>query len=117
MRIHKLIIEGREIIFINNCRSCPSGFMHETELFIDGWQAAGARCYYINRTWERYTYQSVMLEAVHKLQEAETEREKCRFRQLHGIKNIMGRHKSALAEQLENSKDLLLYKQIEEALR
>jgi hypothetical protein len=115
--MHRLSIEGREIIFLNNWRGTGSGFMHETELLIDGWPAADARCYYINRTWERYTYQSVMLEAVHKLQEAETEREKCRFRQLHGIKNIMGRHKSALAEQLENSKDLLLYKQIEEALR
>ncbi len=117
MRMHKLSIEGREITFLNNCRACPSGFMHETELFIDGWQAAAARCYYINRTWERYAYQSVMLEAVHKLQQQETEREKNRFRQLHGIKNIMSRHKPALDEQLENSKDLLFYKKIEGALR
>lgn len=117
MRIHKLSIDGKEIIFINNCRSCPSGFVHETDLFIDGWQAADARCYYINRTWERYAYQSVMLEAVHKLQEWEMEREKCRFRQQNGIKNIMERHKSALEDQLKNNEDLLLYKKIEGALR
>ena len=117
MRMHKLSIEGKEIIFLNNSRGCPSGFMHETELFIDGWQASDARCHYINRTWERYTYQSVMLEAVHKLQACEIEREKNNFRQLHGIKNIMNRHKSALDEQLENSKDLLFYKKIEEALQ
>jgi len=115
--MHKLSIEGKEIIFLNNYRSSPSGFMHETELFIDGWQAADARCYYINRTWERYTFQSVMLEAVHKLQEKETEREKSRFRQQHSIKNIMGRHKPALDAQLENSKELLFYKKIEGALR
>ena len=117
MRMHKFFIDGKEIIFLNNSRGCPSGFMHETELFIDGWQASDARCYYINRTWERYTYQSVMLEAVDKLQQRETEREKHIFRQQRGIKNIMGRHKSALEEQLENSKDLLFYKKIEEALR
>ena len=117
MRMHKLTIEGKEILFLNNWRGTRSGFMHETELHIDGWQAAAARCHYINRTWERYSYQSVMLEAVHKLQEEETEREKRRFRQLHGIKNIMQRHKPALAAQLENSENLSFYKKIEEALR
>ena len=117
MGLHRLAIDGKEIIFINTWRGTGSGFLHETELYIDGWQAAAARCHYINRTWERYAYQSVMLEAVHKLQEEEIEREKRRFRQLHGIKNIMTRHKPALAEQLASSKNLSFYKQIEEALR
>lgn len=117
MGLHKLVIDGKEINFINTWRGTRSGFMHETELYIDGWQAAAARCYYINRTWERYAYQSVMLEAVHKLQEEETEREKRRFRQQHGIKNIMARHKPALGQQLENSENLAFYKKIEEALR
>ena len=117
MRMHKINIEGKEIIFLNNWRGTGSGFMHETELYIDGWQAADARCYYINRTWERYSYQSVMLEAVHKLQKAETDREKRRFREIRGIKNIMTRHKPALEKQLENSEALSFYKKIEEALR
>ena len=92
-------------------------FVHETELFIDGWQAADARCYYINRTWERYAYQSVMLEAVHKLTEAEIEREKQLFRNLMGIKNIMPRHKELFAAHLATSRILSFYKKIEEALR
>ena len=117
MRMHKLSIDGKEILFLNNFRGTGSGFMHETELYIDGWQASAARCYYINRTWERYSYQSVMLEAVHKLQEEETDREKRRFRQQHGIKNIMTRHKPALNQQLENNENLSFYKKIEEALR
>jgi hypothetical protein len=117
MKLHRLSIDGKEVTFINAWRGTGSGFSHETELYIDGWQAGAARCHYINRTWERYSYQSVMLEAVHKLQEEETEREKRRFRQLHGIKNIMARHKPALAEQLAASKNLSFYKQIEEALK
>ena len=117
MRMHKLNIDGKEIMFLNNFRGTGSGFMHETELYIDGWRAAAARCYYINRTWERYSYQSVMLEAVHKLQEEETDREKRRFRQQHGIKNIMQRHKPALEEYLAGNEILTFYKKIEEALR
>jgi hypothetical protein len=117
MGLHRLAIDGKEIIFINTWRGTGSGFLHETELYIDGWAATAAKCHYINRTWERYAYQSVMLEAVHKLQERETEQEKRLFRQQNGIKNIMARHKPALAEQLENSKNLSFYKKLEEALR
>ena len=50
MRMHKLSIDGKEIVFLNNWRGTGSGFMHETELYIDNWQASAARCYYINRT-------------------------------------------------------------------
>ena len=117
MRTHKLTIDGKEVLFINAWRGCPSGFLHETELFIDGWQASAARCHYINRTWERYCYQSVMLEAVHKLQQEETEREKRAFKRLQGCKNLMERHKPAFASFLEKSADLAFYKQIEEALQ
>ena len=117
MGLHRLSIDGKEIIFINTWRGTGSGFLHETELYIDGWAATAAKCHYINRTWERYAYQSVMLEAVHKLQERETEQEKRLFRQQNGIKNIMARHKPALAEHLESSKNLSFYKKLEEALR
>ena len=117
MRTHKLNIDGKEVLFINAWRGCPSGFVHETELFIDGWQASAARCHYINRTWERYCYQSVMLEAVRKLQEEETEREKQAFKRLQGCKNLMERHKQAFTEYLKNSEAMAFYEKIEEALR
>ena len=117
MRMHKLTIEGKEILFLNNWRGTGSGFMHETELYIDGWQAAAARCHYINRTWERYSYQSVMLEAVHKLQEEETAREKAYFLRINGYKNMMSYRKAAFVEYLAENKNLSFYKKIEEALR
>ena len=117
MRMHKFNIDGREIMFLNNYRGTGSGFMHETELFIDGWQASAARCYYINRTWERYSYQSVMLEAVHKLQEEETAREKKYFLQLNGYKNLMQHRKPAFMEYLASNQTLAFYKKLEEALR
>ncbi len=117
MRMQKFNIDGKEVLFMNAWRGTGSGFMHETELYIDGWQAGGARCYYINRTWERYSYQSVMLEAVHKLQEEETAREKRNFKAAAGIKNLMERHKPAFLEYLANNETLAFYKKIEEALR
>ena len=117
MRMHNLSIDGKEIMFMNNYRGTGSGFMHETELYINGWQAAAARCHYINRTWERYTYQSVMLAALHKLQEEETEREKRNFLQANGYKNMMEHRKAAFMEYLAANENLSFYKKIEEALR
>ena len=117
MGLYRLSIEGKEIMFINTWRGTGSGFLHETELYIDGWQAAAARCSYINRTWERYSYQSVMLEAVHQLQEEETAREQAYFLQVNGYKNMMKHRKAAFLEYLANNKTLSFYKQIEEALR
>ena len=117
MGLYRLSIEGKEIIFVNTWRGTGSGFMHETELYIDGWNAAAARCHYINRTWERYSYQSVMLEAVHTLQEKETARGKAYFLQANGYKNMMASRKSAFEEYLAQNKNLSFYKKLEEALR
>ena len=117
MGIYRLSIEGKEIIFNNTWRGTRSGFVHETELYIDGWQATEARCYYINRTWERYSYQSVMLEAVHKLQERETAQEKAHFLRANGFKNMMKHREPAFLESLASNKTLAFYKKIEEALR
>ena len=117
MGLHRLSIDGKDVIFTNTWRGTRSGFAHETELFIDGWRASAARCSYINRTWERYCYQSVMLQAVHMLQEEETAREKAYFLQLNGYKNMMSHRKAAFMEYLANNKTLAFYKKIEEALR
>ena len=117
MGLYRLSIEGKEIIFVNTWRGTGSGFAHETELFIDGWNATAARCHYINRTWERYSYQSVMLAAVHKLKEEETAREKAYFLQVNGYKNMMASRKRAFEEYLAQNKTLSFYKKLEEALR
>ena len=117
MSIYRLSIEGKEIIFNNSWHGTRSGFLHETKLYIDGWPASSGRCRYINRTWERYAYQSVMLQAVHTLQEEETEREKRNFLQANGYKNMMEHRKPVFMEYLAQNKTLAFYKQIEEALR
>ena len=117
MNMHKLNIDGREITFLNAWHGTRSGFMHETEMYIDSWQASDARRYYINRTWERYSYQSVMLEAVFKLQEEEKAREKRRFLEANGFIKMMKHREPAFNEYLASNKTLAFYKQIEEALR
>ena len=61
-------VNNKDYQFINAYRKNRSGFVHECELHI-GAQVFDAKCQYYNRTWECYTYQSVMVEALHNYRE------------------------------------------------
>ena len=67
MTIIKKEINGNEYTFINSFRGNRSGFVHETELQRNGFVLGGAKIQYYNRTWECYTYQSVMKKIVNEL--------------------------------------------------
>ena len=53
--------------FKNTYNSSRSGFSHTSELYDDNYNLiATAKCNYINRTWEVYSFQSSMKMAVSK---------------------------------------------------
>lgn len=45
-------------------KSNRTGFKHTANLFISSYQLAETSTQYYNRTWESYTYQSVILQAI-----------------------------------------------------
>lgn len=64
MEIRKITVNNNEYQFINSYRNTRTGFAHDTTLFINGREWGKATKIYYNRTWERYTYQSVMQECI-----------------------------------------------------
>lgn len=46
--------------------STRSGFKHVAVLLMNGVEIDRTKCCYINRTWERYTYQSVLCKIIGK---------------------------------------------------
>lgn len=46
--------------------STRNGFKHEAVLLLNGREMDRAKCNYINRTWEQFTYQSVLNKLVEK---------------------------------------------------
>lgn len=62
--IKKATINGKEVMFLNHFIDTRNGFTHKTEMYINGFPVREARRNYLNRTWERYRYQSVMLDAI-----------------------------------------------------
>lgn len=73
-----------KIEFENSSRSTRSGFAHDTKVYIDGQFEIKTSAHYLNRTWESYTYQSVMKQALHLLIEAE----KSEYKQQTGRKRL-----------------------------
>ena len=83
------------IEFINTAKNIRNGFYHKTELYIDNEFILECKCNYINRTWESYTYQSVMKESLYKAIESEILREK----NLKGIKRLTKQLREAIVKE------------------
>lgn len=63
-----------------------NGFKHTAQLMLNGRELfEGVKCNYLNRTWERYEYESVLAKLCHKLVGEMTEEEVKQFADM--IKN------------------------------
>ncbi len=89
--------------FVNDYGYTRYGFHHDTTLFENGVKIATHRCNYINRTWECYTYQTVMLCAVDDLIAEKRDEIIENYKRTNNIKRLT-KDKKALAEK-EVAKD------------
>lgn len=76
-------------IFYNKAQSTRTGFAHVTSMFTsDGVALTTARANYTNRTWERFTYQASMLNAVHDMKNSIVAILTNDFKQIYDIKRV-----------------------------
>jgi len=64
MKTIEFIIGDRKYKFYGKYGNCRDGFNHFADLEINGVPVASAKVHYINRTWESYDYQTVMMNAM-----------------------------------------------------
>lgn len=62
--IEKLEYNGKMYMFVCSARNTRNGFAHDCELFINDIFAIKQSCFYLNRTWECFRFQSVMLACI-----------------------------------------------------
>lgn len=117
MELKKFNIDGREVEFVNAYRNTRTGFAHDSNLFIDGRNCGDATCIYYNRTWECYTYQSVMQKLIRNLIDHRESYLKERFKQDNGYCKISGSRKEALNLVVSSDSELIFYHKVLEALR
>lgn len=103
MDIVKKTIKGNEYMFVNSFRGNRSGFVHETELFKNDRLIGRNKIQYYNRTWECYTYQSVMKGCVSRPMEELFEEFKTTWKNDHNVKRLTEAKRKAMMEDFENN--------------
>ena len=88
MKTIKITVNNKEYLFICNWRNTRTGFAHDCNLLIDGIEKSVSHCFYINRTWEVYSFQSVAVEAVDLLIKDREETIKTEYMESHGFKRL-----------------------------
>lgn len=90
-------------MFICRFRSTRNGFAHDCELIKNtSSHLSKATCHYINRTWERYTYQSVMIHAIKQKLEDYATAAREQFKREHNLSRITAKRKPELEAFIAN---------------
>lgn len=118
-QIREFYIDDNRIVFVNESAGTRSGFKHSTDLYINGYiPAISETLHYINRTWEAYQYQSVMLSAVYSLKTRRVDSIRSDYRRKHNLTGIRSKiDRAAVSALLEQDATIKLYDQISATLR
>lgn len=117
MELKKFNIGADEVEFANEYQNCRDGFNHRSVLFINRHFIAETKVHYINRTWERYHFQTSMLKAVRIAMEVREERIKDNYRWTNNISRIVGKRKEEVQAIIDNDDEIVVLKKIIEELR
>jgi len=116
MQIFKANINGNEYEFICEFKDTRSGFNHTCKLFVNDRFETSATCHYINRTWESYNYQSVMLRAVGILMEQHENFLKEIFKSENGYEKMTAKRKEEFNRHLAVDNMMMEYQAVKEKL-
>lgn len=113
-----ITINGRNYYFYNESYGNRTGFAHKSELFSEGCCLGKARRQYYNRTWERYTFESVMKDICRDLMEESKRTYKEEWKRLHDYKKLTAKRKEKMESDFSTCPpaDYVEYKSIYDAL-
>lgn len=98
--------------FVCRSRNTRHGFAHDAELFCEDFPCNGIEtsCFYLNRTWERYEYQSVMFKAVRMYQDIIYDDIKSTWMIDHGYSRMNEKRRQELSDFIKTDKSASFYR-------
>lgn len=98
--LFKLNVNEFEFEFHCKYRNTQHGFAHDCKLYFDSnsdglFKTINATCYYYNRTWECYRFQSAILASLHKLEKAIRDNFRDEYMTKHGYKRLTAKREPA----------------------
>lgn len=102
--IRSITMDGKTFTFVCESWSTRHGFAHGCEMFGKGgyYKIAEEKCYYLNRTWECWTYQSAILGAVRKARDYAAARVEDALKDANGWKKLTAKRRAVLMDALEH---------------
>ena len=117
MRTINIKVNDTDYEFICDSRGTRYGFAHDCHLMVDCVERAIAHCYYLDRTWERWDYQTVCIKAIDELINTLADRKKSQFKADKGYKRMTAKRELEFNEILKCSPDLHNLKVCKEQLQ
>lgn len=117
-RTMEITIDGKRYRFYLRWWGTRSGFAHGAEMFdCESYKTvAENKCYYLNRTWECWTYQTAILGAVSKAMVNIVSAVEDKVRAENGWKNITKKRRAVLNEALNNNDEMVRLRKLYEEL-
>ena len=110
-------VDGYQVTFSCDARNTRNGFAHDATIFINGRMCKDAHCYYLNRTWEAWRFQSVCLAAVTGLIDQREYDLKEDYKHENGLTRVLGKKRHEELIEKYNSDSLMgLYRKIKKIL-
>lgn len=88
MKIFKYEENGHTLELVCSHRNTRGGFAHDCTLLVDDRDECSRSRHYTNRTWERYAYQSVILDTLGTHADGLESMMRERFKDAHGYKRM-----------------------------
>lgn len=117
MEIKTFNARGVVVNFVCESRNTRNGFAHDCTVFIYGHEFGRASCYYLNRTWECYRYQTVMLKTVRGLIDEYTAYIKNEFMRENNYKRMTPDRQKRFANICLSNDRLILYNELIEQIK
>ena len=95
-------------------RETRSGFAHDCTLTMNGKEIAAESVHYLNRTWESYRFQTVMLKCVRKAIEQAKKQIVNNEKEKRGLKRLTQAHKSEIAKIIEEQNAMRILRLLEQ---
>ena len=103
--------------FICDYHDTRGGFAHDCNLFINNIEKTVSHCYYINRTWEVYPFQSVCMNAIYNVINEYTDTCREIYLDIHGYKRMTQKRKTDFADFISHDDYLNMLKSVKDDLQ
>ena len=117
--VRSITMDGKTFTFVCESWSTRHGFAHGCEMFGKGgyYKIAEEKCYYLNRTWECWTYQSAILGAVRNAIDYVAGRVREDLMERNNWQKITAKRKDELDNALENDAEYATLKKVYDNLK